>query len=213
MDGFKTEEEQVEALKKWWEENGKSTVAAVVIGVVGYFGFNAYQDHQDQRVGTATALQGQVLQALQAQGDDSIVTAKTLANQVVADYSDLAVANQAKLALAKIAVEEGDLDQAATQLSEVSASEGEFALIASYRLAVVKNMQGDVDGALAALPADQAGFESLFQELRGDLLAKKGDTAGAIAEYEKVIGAEGDVAYARRELIKMKLNQLMGTES
>ena len=31
MDVYKTEEEQVEAIKKWWQENGKSIIAGVVI--------------------------------------------------------------------------------------------------------------------------------------------------------------------------------------
>lgn len=213
MDGYKTEEEQVEELKKWWEENGKSTVAAIAIGVAGYFGFNAYQDHQDTRVGEATALQGQVIEALQSDSADAAVTAKTLATQLVDQYDDLAIADQAKLALAKLAVNDGELDTAANYLSQVAKSESEFGLIASYRLALVKKMQGDIDSALTTLPADQPGFEPLFQELRGDLLAAKGDNAAAITEYRKVIDAEGETAYARRELIKMKLNQLMGTDS
>ena len=37
-----TEEEQIEALKRWWDENGKQVVLAIVLTVGGYFGWQAY---------------------------------------------------------------------------------------------------------------------------------------------------------------------------
>ena len=46
MDQYGTEEEQVEALKRWWDENGKLTIAAVVIALSTGFGWRAFQDYQ-----------------------------------------------------------------------------------------------------------------------------------------------------------------------
>jgi len=31
LDVYSTEEEQVEAIKKWWNENGKSIIAGIII--------------------------------------------------------------------------------------------------------------------------------------------------------------------------------------
>ena len=49
MSEFLTEEEQVERLKQWWKENGRSIIAGVVIGL-GVFGswqgWRAYQIQQ-----------------------------------------------------------------------------------------------------------------------------------------------------------------------
>ena len=39
MEQYRTEEEQVEALKKWWEENGRSTVVAVIVALGLGFGW------------------------------------------------------------------------------------------------------------------------------------------------------------------------------
>ena len=39
-----TEEEQIEALKRWWDENGKQVVLAIVLTVGGYFGWQAWTD-------------------------------------------------------------------------------------------------------------------------------------------------------------------------
>ena len=43
---LRTEEEQVEAMKKWWNENGKSLIITVVVVLAGYFGWNSYQENQ-----------------------------------------------------------------------------------------------------------------------------------------------------------------------
>ena len=50
MDVYKTEEEQVEAIKKWWQENGKSIIAGVVIGITAIFGWRAYDSHMAVQV-------------------------------------------------------------------------------------------------------------------------------------------------------------------
>ena len=45
-DSYRTEEEQVEALKAWWRENGKSTVVAIAMAVMGVFGWQGWQKQQ-----------------------------------------------------------------------------------------------------------------------------------------------------------------------
>ncbi|MEW8396328.1 MAG: tetratricopeptide repeat protein, partial [Candidatus Thiodiazotropha sp.] len=39
MSEYQTEEEQVEAIKRWWKENGTSVIAGLVIGLGGIFGW------------------------------------------------------------------------------------------------------------------------------------------------------------------------------
>ena len=45
----KTEEEQIEAVKRWWSENGRVVVIAVLIGVSGSFGWQFWQDYKQER--------------------------------------------------------------------------------------------------------------------------------------------------------------------
>lgn len=40
------EEETLETLKKWWEENGKQLVAAIVIVAAGFGGWNFWEGQQ-----------------------------------------------------------------------------------------------------------------------------------------------------------------------
>ena len=37
------DDEQVEALKRWWDENGKSTMVAIALAVAGTVGWQQYQ--------------------------------------------------------------------------------------------------------------------------------------------------------------------------
>ena len=45
MEGYRTDEEQDEHLKKWWNENGKSIVGGIALGLIAIFGWRGWQDH------------------------------------------------------------------------------------------------------------------------------------------------------------------------
>ncbi len=51
-----TEEEQVDKIKKWWNSNGKQIIAGAVIGLAGVFGWNYYNDYQDNQALNARTL-------------------------------------------------------------------------------------------------------------------------------------------------------------
>ena len=44
-----SEEEQVDKIKKWWNSNGKQIIAGAAIGLAGVFGWNYYNDYQDNQ--------------------------------------------------------------------------------------------------------------------------------------------------------------------
>ena len=58
-----TDEEQVEALKKWWRENGKSVVGGVVLGLALVGGWRGWQYYEQTRA---------VLEALEREFPDLI---------------------------------------------------------------------------------------------------------------------------------------------
>ena len=43
MEVYETEEQQVEAVKKWWKENGVSLIVGVVMGLSAIAGWKYYQ--------------------------------------------------------------------------------------------------------------------------------------------------------------------------
>ena len=83
MDIYQTEEEQVEALKKWWAENGKSAVFGVVLGLGAIFGWREWQDYETARAMAASELYQELVVA--ARSDDA-VKLEDRAQDIIAEY-------------------------------------------------------------------------------------------------------------------------------
>ena len=46
MEIYQTEEQQVEAIKSYWQQNGNTIIAGIALGFAGFIGFNLYQDNK-----------------------------------------------------------------------------------------------------------------------------------------------------------------------
>ena len=64
MAEYLSDEEQVEALKRWWKENGTSIIAGLVIGLGGVFGWQAWGNYQDRTGKAASQSFNQMLNAV-----------------------------------------------------------------------------------------------------------------------------------------------------
>ena len=153
-DSYRTEEEQVEALKAWWRENGKSTVVAIALAVMGVFGWQGWQKQQQADQSTASAIYQNLLTA--ANGDNGqatlaqIATANHLADTLKADYTGTTYAHFAALYKAKFAVDDNDLNAAAAELQWVldNGAMDEVRIQARLRLAKVLLAEGQMDEAM-----------------------------------------------------------------
>ena len=63
------DEADLEALKRWWDENGKGIVAAVVVAVLGTVGWQQYQGFTASKAEAASDLYASML-SIQLEGDD-----------------------------------------------------------------------------------------------------------------------------------------------
>ena len=63
MSDYLTDEEQLDKLKKWWEENGLMLAGAVVISVAGVIGWNWYGERQAATVAGSSDLYVDYLRA------------------------------------------------------------------------------------------------------------------------------------------------------
>ena len=45
MSTYQTEEEQVEAIKQWWKDNGKSVIGGLVLGLAVVGGLKGWQQY------------------------------------------------------------------------------------------------------------------------------------------------------------------------
>lgn len=214
MSAHLTEEEQLEALKRWWADNGKSLIVAVVVGVGGFLGFNAWQDGRKASDEAASAQYEQITE-LAVKGDElteqELVTVKHLATQLKDNHGDTLYGIQAALLLAKQAVSEQELAQAETELrwAKGQAGEDNVAHLVRLRLARVLMAQDKYSDALAELKVAQEGaFASLYAEGRGDIYLAQADAANAASEYQVALDKLSAQDAARASTLRMKLNSV-----
>jgi len=195
MNEYETEEQQVEALKRWWKENGTSLIVGLFVGVSGLFGWRYYVDQNNSHAIHASDLYMQVMQsaALNTVDDKTI----DINNKLINEFSDTPYAALSSLALAKSEYEKSNIDAATAQL-EIAvkhASNDVIKQIANLRLAKVYIEQSKYDEALALLSLSHtAAYDAQYEELKGDLYLAKGDVALARAAYDKAIDLQGAAA-------------------
>jgi predicted negative regulator of RcsB-dependent stress response len=114
-------------------------------------------------------------------------------------------------------VDNRDWDTASKRLRTVAESsrDPELRQIAQARLARVLSEQGKHDEALKLLDVSKAGaFGPLYHETRGDVLAAKGDAAGARQAYDAALAATTTAAQAEaidRAFVELKRDALPAT--
>jgi predicted negative regulator of RcsB-dependent stress response len=195
VEPYRTEDEQVEALRRWWSENGRSTIVAIVLALGLGFGYQGWKDFRESQADNASDLYQRVLQALSvpALSAEQEKVAMQLAEQLKADYSTTTYAQFAALLLARVAVDRNDLAQAQAQLRWVlgKADKGsDVERIAQLRLARVLGAGGEVDEALAILAQGKAGpYQASYAVAQGDILLSAGRSDEARDAYAAALSA------------------------
>ena len=187
MAEMKTEEEQVEALKRWWQENGKSLILMIAVSVGGVLSWNAYQDHQTNESELASVYFQQLMTSAPAGqlGETEIAEIRYNSDLLKKEFSASTYAQFAALMIARVEVQEGNLAAATTELEWVIAQQGdvEVRTLATLRLAKLLGAQNQYDEALALLVDADDAWQLGRLETRGDLLVAQGDLDAARAAY------------------------------
>lgn len=208
MEGYASDQEQVETIKRWWKANGKSVILGVALGGVLVVGGKWWFSHQQQQAELASEIYEQVLQQIQ-KGDNAGALEKggrLLQAATSSNYSVLTA-----LELAKLKVDQADLEGARYYLQWVvdHAAPAPLKDVARMRLAQVLSAKGDSAGALQMVNAVEGKTFALpAQELKGDILLAMGKRDEARAAYTAAaaaIPAGGD-----RTRIEMKLAEVGG---
>jgi predicted negative regulator of RcsB-dependent stress response len=205
------EQEQIDALKAWWKENGKLVmlaVAAFVISLAGVQGWRYYQTQQAQHAAAAYA----ALEPALAGGD--LAKARQAAQALREAFPKSPYAARAALGAARVAVDKQDLDAARVELQWAADNAREESLrdTARLRLARVLLAQQHYDEALAALgAAPTPSFQALYADLRGDVLQAQGKPEAAREAYQQALEKAGAES-AFRGLVEVKRDALPGAK-
>lgn len=205
MADYETDDEKVEAIKKWWKDNGISIVAGLAIGLAAVYGWRAWVQHREGVGQQASAAFEQLLAT--AEGPDS-ASALAQAEAIRQGYGSSAYASLADLIEAKVKLKAGDPAGAVVALQRVMDKAADPALgrIAALRLARIVLDQGDLERALVITGkyADNGAFGGDFAAIQGDIAAAQGRTDDARAAYERAIAAGASLP----ELLRLKLDNL-----
>jgi predicted negative regulator of RcsB-dependent stress response len=205
---YLTDDEQLEHVKRLTAEYGPWMVGAVAIGLACVFGLRYYESYRNERALQAASQFSNMTSALQ---HNDRAKARQIADGLIQDYPSSPYADQAKLTIARLYVDEGEDANAIPPLTQVMehSKDTELKHIARLRLARVLIDQGKPDAALKTLADDPGAFAGRYHEVRGDAYYAKKDFQQALIEYKAALG-EGAASSVDSALLTLKIADLGG---
>ena len=212
------EEESLEALKKWWQDNGKGLIYTAVAVFAGVTGWLVWDNSTASQAEAASDLYEEILSITLVEEGERVSAADSarvteLAESLRSDHGASIYAKFASLFSAQQAVQNDDLSAAERDLqwgldnrSQGVMGEVDEGLIltASLRLGRVILAQGDAERALDLLNTlDPSAFEGGFGELRGDIYLALGRVVDARDAY-----TAAQQAGSSSDGLRMKLDNL-----
>ena len=204
MEIYENENDQVDAIKRFFAENGKALAAGGSLGVGARLGGRYWTSHQTEAARSASLAYQNAVTAVSAGKPDSISAAEKFATENKNTYGALA-----SMELAQQFVDQNELEKAAAQLQQglAATSDENLKAVINLRLARVQVQLKQADTALKTLDTVKGeGWAAIVADLRGEALLSKGDKQGARSAWEA--GVKSDASPALSEMMQMKINNL-----
>ena len=169
---YDTEEEQLEQLKKWWDDNNASVLTGIIGAVVLVAGINFWQKYQHDARSQASQL---FMEALESAAKNNYDSVEKISEKIVSEQGSTAYAEFAVLQEVKVKVEQGDLEAAKILLQKELKNIDSPVLKHVCRLRLLQLLLAtkDYEPALKLIaevdPATTEGFSANYDELQGDI--------------------------------------------
>lgn len=204
MEVYDNENDQVDALKRFFAENGKALAVGVVLGIGALVGWRFWNGHQDASAREVSLAYQNVTSVMKADKPESITAVENFVSSNKNTYGALAALDVASQLVGK-----NDLSSAATQLQTglANTSDDNLKALINLRLARIQVQQKQADDALKTLDSIKGdGWTAMVADIRGEALLSKGDKQGARDAWSK--GVASGTSPALREMMQMKINNL-----
>jgi Uncharacterized protein conserved in bacteria len=201
---YSNENDQVDALKNFFAENGKALAVGVILGIGALVGWRYWGSHQETTSREASQAYENAVTTLKANQPETFAAAETFAANEKNTYGAFAA-----MELAQQFVDANQLDKAEKQLQLglAAASDDNLKAVINMRLARIQLQLKQPDAALKTLEGIKGeGWTAIVADLRGEILLSKGDKQGARAAWEAGIKSEASPALS--EMMRMKMNNL-----
>ena len=202
-----TEQEELEALQRWWRENGRAVIVGLVLGLGGVFAWTTWQSRAEATAERVSVVYQSMVDMAAANDHEE---ALLRVDQIMQDHPDSEYAVLSALLGAKSALAAGRMEDAKRYLGWVieHASRSEFRDLARIRSAQLALDADKPDAALEMLAVVKTpAFAADVDELRGDILVAKKDDAGAAKAYESALGSNA-MTSGMRARVQMKLDDI-----
>lgn len=189
IEGYETEEQQVDAIKQWWKDNGNTLMIGAVVGLAGLWGWRFYNDSVVEGQEKASQAYSDMLVQFESQGSDADLDN---VQAFITENGDSNYAVLASLLLAKEAVVQKDFRLAKTQLVQLQGQNKYAPLNAliNLRLARVEVELGQLTDALSTLALiTEAGFLAKAEQIKGTVYLQQGDVNNARIAFQSAIDA------------------------
>lgn len=204
MEIYENENDQVDAIKRFFAENGKALAVGVILGVGALIGWRYWNSHQTESARSASLSYQTVVSSLSAGKAENLSAAEKFAADNKNTYGALA-----SMELAQQFVDQNQLEKAAAQLQQglAATSDENLNAVITLRLARVQVQLKQADTALKTLDSVKGeGWAAIVADLRGEALLSKGDKQGARSAWEA--GVKSNASPALSEMMQMKINNL-----
>jgi predicted negative regulator of RcsB-dependent stress response len=199
VEAYRTEEEQIEAIKNWWNDNGKGIVAAVVVGVVASVGWQWWQGSQVDKSERASLVYNELIE-LSANSELSPaqqVRVDELAATLKEDFGGTGYAKLADLVIAAELVERGEAERAYATLEALEndvASDPTLYGLVKLRRARLQATVNDAQSALATLETlVQGEYAALARMAMSDIELSEGNYESALTQLNLALALNEDL--------------------
>lgn len=187
IEGYETEEQQVEAIKKWWKANGNTLIIAAVVGLAGLWGWRFYNDSVISKQEATSQAYSDMLVKFEAQDEGQRLE---IVRAFAAENTDNSYGVLASLLLAKEAIAEKNYELAKTQLMQLQSQNSYQPLDAliNLRLARVQSELSEYAAALTTLALiEEKQFLAKAYQLKGSIYLKQGEVEKARSAFQDAI--------------------------
>ena len=210
MDDFLTDQQQAARVKTLLREYVPAAVAALAVGIGGYFGYTQWQDYRERQAAEASDLYEELIEALESNNRDS---AGELHQRLLEEFEGSGYADHARLLMARQYIDTTQPSLAAEELEGLVATtkDEDLRQLARLRLARVYLYLDRPEDGLEVLQAEvnSPAWVQLTEDLRGDLLQTLGRIDEARVAYQAALDLTGQVDAG---WIRLKLDNLGAVE-
>ena len=187
MDDLISEKEQIEQLRTWWTEYGGYVIGGLGLAIALLVGWNYWQNSKLEAELAGSAMYESLTNHVV---EGKLEEAEIVAADLAATYANTPYAGQAKLAMARLYMDQNRDQDALDTLQELLDSNAgeELKGIARARLARILLYQGNAQAVVDLLEGQEsAAFAAIYNDLLGDAYEALGRPEDARTAYQAVI--------------------------